>query len=298
MIFFFSFLSCGTRSDDYVVIDTGSDYDFHTIEIHDGVLYATGGDVWTSSSLSQSINGDSWTTDSLSNKSIFDLHSDGNSLYAVGVDGYIFKGDPDLSFTRTKHWDMLRGFANSEIGHVAVGGKDFNKGWIYKVNSDLSIDTTYILDNEMSDVICDSFGNCIAVGFGLIMTSSDSGYTWIPSSETGDFFNSIDYNSAGIPFAIGYSGTLMTSDDDGKTWDKFKDGHSPLGDNVPFRSIKFFGMQGFIVGDNGTVWYSEDDGSSWSDMSINTEDDLFDFVFHNDQLVIVSEVGKVYLKKV
>lgn len=288
--------SCGNgSSDNYLVIETGSDYDFHTIEIHDGIVYASGGDVWNKSNIVQSSDGLEWSVDSLSNKSIFDLHSDGINLYGVGVDGYIFKGNPELQLTRTKYWGMLRGVSNSENGLVAIGGKDFNKGWIYKLNEELKVDTAFIFENEIADVICDQLGNCIASGFGIILTSDDDGYTWNRSLETGDFFNSMDYNSAGIPYAVGYSGSLMNSADNGTTWKKMKDGHSPIFSNTPFRNIKFYGSQGFIVGDNGTIWNSEDDGSSWNSISIDTEDDLIDFVLIGTKLIIVSEKGRVYL---
>jgi len=296
LLFFLIFLSsCHKRNKDFNVIETSSDFDFHSIELFDGVLYATGGDVWSMSNIVQSTDGgNQWTVDSLCNKSIFDLYEDGAFLYGVGVDGYIFRGDPDLTLFRTKHWDMLRGFTRTSTGSVAVGGKDFNKGWIYKINEALkTIDTTFAYDHELQDVAYGDDGVLVAVGFGIILQSHDEGLSWSKSNVTGDFYTSVAFNNDGVPFVVGNKGSIIYSDDKGESWSTIEGGHSPIGRNTSFRSVKFFGEMGFAVGERGSIWMTSNSGNQWTDISIATDLDLFDFEYLNDALIVVSENGNI-----
>ena len=293
IILFFN-LACNDKdSSDFQLILTDSPFDFHSIVNHQETLYATGGDVWNKSNLLTSTNGTTWSLDSLTNKSIFDLYSADQTLYGVGNDGYIFSGQPDLKLSRTKYWGMLRAYTSSSKGFLAVGGKDFNKGWIYKVNSELQVDTTHIFKNEILDVICDKANNCIACGYGVILTSKDDGLSWERSSENGDYYNSIAQNNIDDIFIVGYNGTLIRSSNNGETWKKLKNGHSPLANNNPFRIIKFEENIGVIIGDNGLIWISKDNGNNWKDISIDSDLDLFDFDFFNSKIIVVSESGQI-----
>lgn len=296
IIFSFIFIySCTTPVNDrFELIETESPFDFHAIEEFEGIMYATGGNVWTRSNMVSSSDGLQWSVDSFTNKSIFDLYTDQENLFGVGNDGYIFSGNPDLKLSRTKHWGLLRAFTASNKGYVAVGGKDFNKGWIYKVNNALKIDTTFTYENELSDVACSSSGVCIACGYGIILRSNDNGNTWERVDETGDNYNSVSLNQKNEFYIVGYNGSIIQSLDSGNTWQKRKDGHSPLANNKPFRTIKFKGNLGVISGDNGLIWYSENNGEDWKDISINTERDIFDFVFLDSVLYCVSEAGILF----
>jgi len=287
-------ISCSQGSDQFTVVDTGVDYDLHAIALFDGQLYVTGGDVWNRSDLAISTGGDSWEVDSLTNKSLFDLHATDDHLYGVGTDGYIFRSEPDMTLYRTMYWGMLRGFTDAATGFVAVGGKDFNKGWIYKVNSELGIDTTYRFDHEINHVDCDG-ANCVAAGFGIILYSNDSGISWNQAQQTGDHYRSVAYNSSGTVFVIGNAGSLLESEDHGRTWNTIADGHSPLGTNRPYRMIKFFEDVGVIVGDKGTMLRSSDRGSTWERALVDTDLDLYDVTLLQGTFYIASEEGRVVI---
>jgi|GEM_PF-4512435 len=285
-------VSCDSDTDDYVIIETGVDYDLHTIERFDGQLYTTGGDVWNRSDLAISMDGVSWQVDSMTNKSLFDLHATSDHIYGVGTDGYIFRSEPDLTLKRTRYWGMLRGFTDAEEGFVAVGGKDFNKGWIYKVGTGLDVDTTYNYAHEINHVDC--YGSdCIAVGFGIILYSNDNGDTWIQTEQTGDHYRSVAYNNIGVAYVVGSAGSLLMTDDHGRTWSTIGDGHSPLGSNRPYRMIKFFDSVGVIVGDGGTMIRSDDNGLTWNKNSLATELDLYDVSFFDQSFFMASEAGRV-----
>jgi len=258
-------------------------------------MYASGGDVWNKGNLAISKNGSDWSVDSLTNKSIFALYATENTLYGVGTDGYIFSGTPDLSFTRTRYWGMLRSFASSPDGFVTAGGKDFNKGWIYQLNEQLKVDTAHTFENEILGITCNDRNQCVACGYGIILSSGDQGNSWQRSSQDGDYYNSVAVNSRNEFIIVGYNGSILRSmDDEGQIWEEIKNGHSPLANNKPFRKIKFDDRTGVIVGDNGLIWRSDNDGQDWKDISIDTELDLYDFVIFQSHLYCVSESGVIF----
>lgn len=292
-ILLLSFESCTSGSELFTIIETTSELDYYSIEVYNDLLYLAGGDVWKQCDLSISENGKKWDTEYFTNRAIFDLHATSDRLLAVGTSGYLFSGDQEMQKIEINTYSLLRGISNIGERLIAVAGKDFNKGWIYSFDEDNNILAEHFYDHELSAIECDENGNCITSGYGIILSSSDVGITWTRSDQTGDFYNSISYNSVGIPFIVGYSGSIIYSEDLGTSWQSIKNGHSPLSNNKPFRSIKFYGNIGFIVGDNGTIWKSIDDGKSWSDISLNTELDLLDFVLFQNKLIIASESGKV-----
>ncbi|MFT4532694.1 MAG: hypothetical protein ACJA1A_000608 [Saprospiraceae bacterium] len=290
---FLLFLSCDHGSDDFSIIETSSDFNYYAIEVFDKKLYVAGGEVWKQCDLSISSDGTNWQTEYFTNRAIFDLHASGSTLFAVGTSGYLFSGISELLKKEVASNSLFKGVTKTDIGLIAIAGKDFNKGWIYPIDNNFQILNEYKYDHELTDVKCDSEGNCIVTGYGIIIYSQDNGLTWMRSTQEGDFYNSIAYNSEGIPFVVGYNGSILFSENKGLKWSAIKSAHSPLANNKPFRKIKFYNDAAYIVGDNGTIWKSVDDGQSWVDISINTELDLFDFVIFNDKLFIASEAGHI-----
>lgn len=68
-------------------------------------------------------------------------------------------------------------------------------------------------------------------------------------------------------WAVGLGGTVIATDDGGKTW---KPGPHTVAANL--RSVRFQrdGKLGWAVGDTGTVLRTEDGGATWSDLSLRT----------------------------
>ena len=287
------FFSCDNRSESFAIIQTNSIYDYYAIEVFDSRLYVAGGEVWKQCDLSISEDGNVWETEYFTNRALFDLHATDNKLLAVGTSGYLFSGSQELIKKEIATNSLLKGITQVNDGFVAIAGKDFNKGWLYPIDNEYQILKEYNYDHELTDIKCDQNGHCIATGYGILLYSLDNGIIWNRSVQDGDFYNSVGYNSEEIPYVVGYNGSILFSEDQGITWSAFKSAHSPLVNNKPFRKIKFNNEIGYIVGDNGTIWKSKDSGKSWSDISINTELDLFDFVIFAKKLFIASETGKI-----
>jgi len=296
---FLSLLIFGCQKDysDFEVIQTESTYDVLAIEYFNNQIIATAGSPWEGSDLITSFNLSDWQTKYLTNRGMFDIQVRNQLLRFVGNSGFILEGREEyqkIDFDRT---DMLRACTNIGDNFIAAGGKDFNKGWAFTLNVDNELTAESYFDAELSDIVCHGSGICIISGYGLILISNDAGQSWQRSTQSGDFYKGIANNQYGDTYVVGYSGSILRSVDDGKTWINLKDGHSPLKINRPFRKIKFYNAQGFIVGDNGTILRSEDDGLSWSDISIDEDIDLFDLVLLDNQLVIGGESGKIIIVK-
>lgn len=290
-----SFISCADENGtEFNIIQTSSELQYYSMESFDGALYAVGGRPWERSDIAVSLDGVDWKVTYLGNRGVFDLHATDHRLLAVGNDGYIYTGvDENLHLLTPRHNNMLRAITEVPDGYVMVGGKDWNKGWLYKTDQEGNVLSERIIEHQLSDVKCDGNGNCIATGYGIILKSHDYGLSWLVDEQNGDFYRSIAYYSDGTAFVVGYRGSLIYLEVGESLWKSIKSGHSPIGTNTPFRKIKFYGEHGYIVGDNGTIWHSTEGGSNWTNISIDTEFDLYDFVLANDRLYIASESGKI-----
>lgn len=279
---------------DFTIIQTSAQLQYYAMESFDGALYAVGGGPWERGDIAVSLDGIDWEVSYLGNRGIFDLHATDNRLLAVGNDGYIYSGvDQDLHLLTPRHNNMLRAITEVPDGYVIVGGKDWNKGWLYKTDQEGNVLSERIIEHQLSDVKCDGKGNCIATGYGIIMKSADYGFSWVVDEQIGDFYKSIAYHEDGTAYVVGHRGSLIYQQPGGSEWISIKKGHSPIGTNTPFRKIKFYAGQGYVVGDNGTIWHSTDGGQNWSNISIDTELDLYDFIIAYDRLYIASESGRI-----
>ena len=211
----------------------------------------------------------------------------------VGVDGYIFTGKPNLKFTRTDKWDILRAVTSYSDDYIAVGGKDLNKGWIYEIKEDLSNVEVTQFPFQLMDIKCSDEGNCIAAGFGNILLRNNDQSNWQRLEIEGDFYTSIDINENGDFVVIGTNGSILLIDEDSFTINTINKPSSAFGRSIGFRNIRFFDNRGFIVGDNGNVWKSDNHGLSWEDISLDTNTNLADMTLKDDTLIIVGERGRI-----
>jgi photosystem II stability/assembly factor-like uncharacterized protein len=85
----------------------------------------------------------------------------------------------------------------------------------------------------------------------------------------------VAFGLAGSPVVVGAKGTLLESQDDGKTWTRRQ-----LGDSVEphdLYSVRFApdGKTGWIVGENGTIFRTKDGGRNWEKQPSPVKDSLF-----------------------
>ncbi len=271
------------------VIDSHLSYDIHSIETFNDSLYITGGDIWDHGFLGTSFDGIHWDIDSLTNKSIFDLHATDNLIYGVGVSGYVLSGPP-FHNNRTKFWNILKSITTTVDNNlIAVGGKDWNKGWVLVFDNQTKIDTLLYFDHELQTVKTLPSGDILCAGYGILMISKDQGYSWEILRTRGDFFTSIENNNTDITFLLGSHGNLYTSND-GYSWKRKEN----LG-NHNWKKIYFDCCgKGIIVGQD-MIATSNDNGMSWVTYKVSDSGPLSDVISFRNQWYATGKAGKIII---
>jgi len=255
---------------DWEYIETGFDYDFDQIATdQNGKLFTVGGDNWNYGLLGTSIDGQNWNFDSLTNKRMYDISFDrqGNG-YAVGIDGYLFHKDVnsnDWKFHRLPSYIVNRGvsFWNKSQGFIAAGAA-FGNGRIHKIIEPFEREKQDTFDYEISDITHSNSQTIHAAGYGLILKSKDQGATWQRSFPSGDYFKAIQFVDENTGYVIGFSGSILRTDDAGESWQSLKKGGNLNSSKEPFTDLFFEDKNnGFITGEDGLLWETRDGGSSW-----------------------------------
>ena len=218
--------------------------DVHFTDVNNG--HVVGGDNWFKGCyLSTTDGGQTWSEDSISNKRLFALDFlPGGFGVAVGVDGYHFRKETvssDWKFSRLPFWEILRDVAyKNPTEGFAVGGAAYANGVIIKLTNNTATrrDT---FDNELA-AICYSDDNTIhAMGYGIVLRSTNAGETWTRLPVYGDFYRAIHFPSESVGYAVGSSGTILKTTDKGGSWKKLRDGSKIRVSSVPFSRFIFPG---------------------------------------------------------
>jgi photosystem II stability/assembly factor-like uncharacterized protein len=125
------------------------------------------------------------------------------------------------------------------------------------------------LEASFLDVIALNARHAIAVGaYGLCYETHDSGGTWEKRTllAADSHLNRITRGAAGTLFVAGENGTILRSDDEGRTWKQVT-----LSYKGSFYGVLPFASGALLAhGLSGHVYRSTDDGSSWSPVAIPT----------------------------
>lgn len=289
------FSSCNPAQEaEYDVIDTGIEYDLYAIASSSQGLHSTGGFIWNNSQVAFSEDGTAWSVDSLSDKAMYDILVYQDQVLAVGGSGYLMDLAEDNRHYRLRYWGIIRSLAKSRNGYIAVGGKDWNKGFVYPIANWLQADTAYIYPYEMAGVHCiDDDNTCIAVGYGHILRTEDGGYTWELVDLSGDFYTSVTQDSRGRLWIVGLNGTIGYSDDDGQTWDQLSRGRYPWVSSDRWRAVHFDQGIGVVLGADGHYLLTRNDGGQWDRYSTSSAYDLRDAAIYNGRLYLATIDGQL-----
>jgi photosystem II stability/assembly factor-like uncharacterized protein len=262
--------------------------------------HIVGGEYWTKGYyLSTTNGGQTWDVDSLTNKRLFalDFLADGYGL-TVGVDGYLFRkndSQDDWHFQRLPYWDILRGVAfKNKTDGILVGGIGYSDGVIIPIKNNTAIKRDSF-ENEISAVCYSDDNTAHAVGYGIVLRSTDGGENWTRLPVDGDFFRAVVFPSASIGYAVGSTGTILKTTDGGAKWKKIRDGSKLRVSNVPFRDLYFTDEErGYIVGENGTFWRTINGGDDWVEVKGLPEVDFLGIHVGNGTGWLVSEEGRIF----
>lgn len=98
---------------------------------------------------------------------------------------------------------------------------------------------------------------------------------WLTSAETSKDMRGIDSRDSDLVWAVGDSGTILTSTDGGSMWTERSSGTIQH-----LHAVRFVdGNTGWAVGDSGTILATTDGGASWTAQSSGTSANLRDVTF-------------------
>jgi photosystem II stability/assembly factor-like uncharacterized protein len=265
-------------------------------------------------------NGTSWDNETCSF-----LDNDFNAItyandtfIAAGKNGRLVKSTNNAS-----SWQVSNPFSSRQINGIALGGSTLNvvgeDGYNYiSTNNGSSWSTggrlsgTTLLDGHNGrayyyneSLYGVAFGNStfVAVGdTGKIVRSTDNGTNWShvttgrSSNYEDDYIASLYgiNNLRGVSFgnntfvAVGYSGKIITSTNDGSSWDN----ETAVNSNH-LRGVSFGNGTFVAVGSNGTIVKSTNNGASWSSSSSGTSNTLWGVTFGNNTFMAVGNSGTI-----
>jgi len=239
-----------------------------------------------------------------------------NTFVAVGENGRIVRSTDNAS-----SWHVSSPSTTRQLNGIAFGGSTFDvvghSGYSYRSTNNGSSWTSvtppsqgsqgspskYYYNENLYGV---AFGNStfVAVGTdGKIVKSTDNGASWshvttgcgYPNNTCpGDAALYGDENLRGISFgnntfvAVGSSGQIIRSTNDGSSWDNVT-----AVDSTYLRGVTFANNTFVAVGSSGKIIRSTDNGSSFDNVTSVDSTTLYGVTFGNNTFVAVGNNGKI-----
>jgi photosystem II stability/assembly factor-like uncharacterized protein len=300
-------LSCRKKNKDIILSpsESGTDKDLKSIAIQDEMhISVVGGDQWkTGVWLKTNDGAATWNNRKAESKSLNTVtNAPDGTQYAVGTNGLLMRRMlvPDTIGHCMYHlWSIMNGitFLNANECFM-VGGEAYQRGsivpYIYKGYWNRNGAST-LFPQELRDITRINDSTLVAVGYGLVVRSTDYGINWKTLPVKNDFFLSVHFPTERIGYMIGHHGSILKTIDAGETWTYLRDGDRLVVSNQPFRRVFFkTETQGYIVGDKGLVWHTTDAGKYWETIESNTDKNLLDVKITSNGLgIIVGESGTI-----
>lgn len=268
----------------------------------DSTGHIVGGNVWNNDIyLKTTDGGTTWFEDTLNGKEIYHIQfNDDNNGFAVAWGGdFYFKENPHSYWEYHNlgyPFETFRGvsFWEKESGIIVTGGA-FRSGKIIHVNTNFEATVVDSFSQELSAVYHSEKDIVHAVGYGIVLRSTNGGITWQKKDIIGDFFRAIHFPTSEIGYAVGQSGSIIKTTDAGENWKFIRNGDAISTSNKSFRSVYFVDEDhGYVVGHNGLFWRTKNGGDDWETMPDLPEVDLHNISIRNKKGFIVGKKGKIF----
>ncbi len=134
-----------------------------------------------------------------------------------------------------------------------------------------------------------------AIGYGVIMKTTDRGNTWDYLDVKGDNFTAMDIHGKEI-WTCGSAGGIYHTVDAGAHWERQRNGNDISLPRYMLRCVLFTdNMHGWAAGDNGKVIYTNDGGYNWFEYKNFTNDALRGIAqCPNGDLLLCGDEGGIY----
>ncbi|MEO0895753.1 MAG: YCF48-related protein [Bacteroidota bacterium] len=279
-------------------------------ELHDIVFHSSGwnligGGIRFDKDVLLELNGQSWTQTSLAasyDKMIFDVEVvTDSSAYFVGMDGKIWRTTnrgEEWTISGQTDWLPVRAIASqNEMKAVAVGGDGYNNGLIWRTldggENWIRVDTPNI---ELRDICFVNETTGFAAGYGSILKTTNGGQSWEFTRAEGEFFSALFFLDQRRGFAVGRTGSIVKTEDQGETWNRLRNGNLTFFRRQFYNDILFLDKEeGFIIGDDGLLLHSTDGGENWDRMEAPTDEHLWGMDRHpNGDIYVCGDKGTLF----
>ena len=257
------------------------------IQYQSGIHLATydGGETWASTLFSNSI----FDFIPLENGEVLNTGFPGLKRKVNREEEWFTQGFPTLNFDLPPFNAVTTGVD----GDLLIGGGiAFKNGIIVRLDKDfqpLAIDS---FPAEISDITYLTETEAVAVGYGIVLRSTDRGNSWTRLPVYDDFFRSVHFPTPEVGYIVGFSGSILKSEDGGLTWSAQRDGNRLTVSDKPFRSVFFIDeLEGFIVGDDGIFWMTTDGGDNWKIITNLPDRNFYDVFVQNEKIYIAGDQG-------
>lgn len=237
--------------------------------INDTLAYACGGDLWTGGFIARSTDaGNTWKTVYNHKNIVLKItFLDEQNIFAGA-----FFGGTLTSADSGENWNYIERPEYSAVNDiyflndtslVFATGESYHFGGIVHFNY-LTANYTYInLTKSVNSLHFFDNNKGVFGAYGLIYKTKDGGYTLEATNATNDFFVDLAFNAEGEGVAVGYQGKILSSKNQGNTWEKTASKSHVFTSKGNLECVVVNQKQAFIGGQNGTFLYANDFTKDW-----------------------------------
>lgn len=233
-----------------------------TILVAAGDIFVEGGAIFQSDDYGQN-----WQTVQATSQAALSLFLENNQLSATTFGNEFFLTDTAQVWQSQflVGWEIWRKAAQNQRGRkLLVAGRNFGEGYIQTIDNQGIIGQRLFFPHELRDVCFVSEQVALAVGYGIVLRSTDGGDTWQPLDVRGDFYKAVHFPTSEVGYIVGGYGSILRSSDGGQTWKKLRRSSTVNNQNHRYNAVFFESENvGWLAGDNGILRYTTDGGDSW-----------------------------------
>lgn len=266
-----------------------------------GAIRASGGTIFGSGIVLERLpNATTWDTLAVPNQGVPSLDYRNGEFSFVQAGNTLYREQTPQnyqSYLALGWWNWQQHIQLDNGTILLVGGENFGRGFIHIQQvgqSDLTLVDTF--EHELRDIAYTSQQEIYVVGYGLVMQSSDGGYTWQHRNVTGDFFVGVDFPTAEVGYVLGEYGSVHKTTDAGTTWKQVRLGNSLFANGkVRFKDLAFWDEnQGLLVATNNRIWRTQDGGKTWHQLNdLEVGADFESITIHDERAYLGATQGRI-----